>query len=536
MDKFSTSSLHIQIIFSLNQEEMNMSLFPEVLLSLLATLLVYLLFCRTRRGGMVVVNWPVVGMLPTIIVNYHHLLDHITSILREFDNTIMFRGPWFCGMDFLLTCSPDNANHMFNLRFSNYGKGEEFAEIFDVLGDGIIVADGDSWVDQRRMAQAHMNTPTFRSSVGDFTINKLTKVLLPLLKDMEESHKVVDLSDVLMRFTFDAICTLVLGVDPGCLAPDFPSIPFVTAVHQVEQALIFRHIVPMFFWKLMRRLKVGKEKKIAEATEVINQFIEKCIQEKKESQKINNGRIISNKEEKEEEEGHIDIITSYMEYSIDDKFLRDTLLTYLAAGKDTTAAALIWMFWLLNNNPDVEKKILEELRKLRLSSEANDEIFVFRTEEIDGLIYLHAVLFETLRLYPSLPFNHKAAKKGDMLPSGHRVRPGTKIFFSLYSMGRMETIWGEDCLEFKPERWITEKGTLKHEPSYKFIAFHSGPRSCLGRNMGMIQMKLMASAMIYNFEVRVIEGHVAEPKASVVVLPKNGLFVKLKKRKSWNIG
>ncbi|KAK8717212.1 hypothetical protein V6N13_044488 [Hibiscus sabdariffa] len=51
-----------------------------------------------------------------------------------------------------------------------------------------------------------------------------------------------------------------------------------------------------------------------------------------------------------------------------------------------------------------------------------------------------------------------------------------KVLFNLYSMGRMKSVWGEDCLEFRPERWINERGGIKHEPSYKFPCFGTGPR------------------------------------------------------------
>ncbi|ONK64984.1 uncharacterized protein A4U43_C07F32200 [Asparagus officinalis] len=500
--------------------------FPEIHLAILAALLAYLLRCTTRRGSKVVVNWPVVGMLPTIIANNHHLLDHVTSMFQEFGNTFMFKGPWFCGMDSLLTCSPDNANHMFNVHFSDYPKGEEFIEIFDVFGDGILNVNGDLWKDRRRMVQAHVNAPRFRSSVGELTLKKVVKVLLPLLNKMAECDKVVNLSDVSMRLIFDTICDLAMGVDPGYLASDFPSIPFAMALDQIEQVLLFRHIVPRFWWKLLRKLRLGKEKKMAEAMEVIDRFVDKCIRDKREREKIGDSQSRTKEE-------RTDVITSFINHS-DDKFLRDTSLTFLAAGNGTTGAALIWLFWLVTSNPDVEKKMLEELRKLRPSSKVNDdendEMTVFKAAEIEALVYLQAVVCETLRLYPSLPFNHKVAKRDDILPSGHKVQAGTKIIFSMYSMGRREEIWGKDCLEFKPERWITEKGTLRLEPSYKFIAFHSGARSCLGKNMAITQIKLIAAAVIYNFNVQVVEGHAVDPKIAIIIQVNNGLQVKLKRR------
>ncbi|MED6152510.1 hypothetical protein PIB30_092793, partial [Stylosanthes scabra] len=93
-------------------------------------------------------------------------------------------------------------------------------------------------------------------------------------------------------------------------------------------------------------------------------------------------------------------------------------------------------------------------------------------------------------------------------------------------MGRMKQTWGEDCLEFKPERWISEKGCNIHIPSYKFIAFHAGPRSCLGKNISFIQMKMVAITLLRNFQFEVVEGHNVSPSISVVLHMKNGLKVK----------
>ena len=97
-------------------------------------------------------------------------------------------------------------------------------------------------------------------------------------------------------------------------------------------------------------------------------------------------------------------------------------------------------------------------------------------------------------------------------------------------MGRMESIWGQDCLEFKPERWISERGGIVHVPSFKFITFNAGARTCLGKDISFIQMKIIASAIIWNYRVQVVEGHPISPSISVILHMKNGLMVMISKR------
>ncbi|KAK1311724.1 hypothetical protein QJS10_CPA07g00407 [Acorus calamus] len=122
----------------------------------------------------------------------------------------------------------------------------------------------------------------------------------------------------------------------------------------------------------------------------------------------------------------------------DGKFLRDSVLNFLIAGRDTTGAGLAWFFWLVSKNPHVETKIYEEL-KARFGK-ADEQTRVFDAESLRGLVYLHAVLCEALRLYPPVPFEHKWAAKAAVLPSGISVRRGTEILFSTFAIGRMEEV------------------------------------------------------------------------------------------------
>lgn len=129
-----------------------------------------------------------------------------------------------------------------------------------------------------------------------------------------------------------------------------------------------------------------------------------------------------------------------------------------------------------------------------------------------------------------MPFEHKAVAADDVLPSGHEMKAGDKVLVFSYSMGRMEGVWGKDCTEFLPERWITSEGKLRYEPSYKFFSFNAGPRTCLGKELAFVQLKTVAAAVMWNFAVEVVPGHAVEPKLSIILHMKNGLAVTVKRR------
>lgn len=120
----------------------------------------------------------------------------------------------------------------------------------------------------------------------------------------------------------------------------------------------------------------------------------------------------------------------------------------------------------------------------------------------------------------------------DVLPDGTFVPKGSTVTYSIYSIGRMKTIWGQDCLEFRPERWLTAEGDRFETPndSYKFVAFNAGPRTCLGKDLAYLQMKSVASAVLLRYRLSPVPGHRVEQKMSLSLFMKNGLHVYLQPR------
>ncbi|KAG6493210.1 noroxomaritidine synthase-like [Zingiber officinale] len=501
--------------------------YPEFLISLLCLALFYCYyrFFFGTPTTVVPVNWPLAGMFPGLLANFHRLHDWGNELLRETGCTFSFRGPWFLDLNYIVTCDPANLQHIFNVNFQNYPKGDEFANIFDILGDGIFISDGERWRRQRAKAHALVGQRSFRSFVAAASRDKVEKGLLPLLDEVARRGSAVDLQDVFLRLTFDMTAYLVFGVDPCCLSIDFPTVPFARAMDDAMEAVLLRYTVPPAWWKWKRRHRVGEsERKMAAAWREIDRFIAECVAEKRK----NSDRTQTS----------TDLLSSYMNdvdddqqgAEIDHKFLRDTAVNYMLAGRDTTGAALSWFFWSLSKNPTAEDKILEELKTILKERPSSGRPAVFEAEELGKMVYLHAALLEALRLFPPVPIEQKEAVGPDVLPSGQKVERGAKILVSLLAIGRMDGVWGEDCGEFRPERWISEKGRLRHEPSYKFMSFNSGPRTCLGKEVAFTQMKAAAAAVVYRFRLEAVEGHPVEPKLSIILHMKNGFKVRIKRR------
>ncbi|KAL0304157.1 UNVERIFIED_CONTAM: cytochrome [Sesamum radiatum] len=186
----------------------------------------------------------------------------------------------------------------------------------------------------------------------------------------------------------------------------------------------------------------------------------------------------------------------------DPKYLKDIILSFIIAGKDTTASTLSWFFYMMCKHPHIQEKIVREVREAAKLGEYSsvDEIAESITEEaLDKMQYLHAALSETLRLYPAVPSDGKVCFSDDTFPDGFSVKKGNLVAYVPYSMGRMKSLWGEDAEEFRPERWLNENGVFQQESSFKFTAFQAGPRICLGKEFAYRQMKVFASVLLSAF-------------------------------------
>ncbi|KAJ4803260.1 hypothetical protein LUZ62_015826 [Rhynchospora pubera] len=459
-------------------------------------------------------------MLPVLVANLSRMLDLSSRKLRRSNgNHFFFHGPWFLGMSIFVTANPVDARHLFIDNFQNYPKGKDFYEIFELGGDGIFIADGDTWKYHRVKAQMLMSNTRFRVFVAQLSRQKIENALHPFLVHASSQNKIIDIQDMFLRLSFDMSTNFIAGVDLGILSRDLSENPIARAIDEVAAALFFRFVMPRPWWKLLRALGVGHEKRMVTGGRALDRFVAEVIEERR--REIIEGR-----------DAPPSMLRSYMEETeVQEsyKFLRETIINFLFAARDTTSAAMTWFLWAMCRYPHVEEKIIDELNSISKSI-TSDGLAVFEAEQLEKLIYFHASILESLRLHPSTPLNIRSVLKPDTLPTGVKLTPGMKVVASMYAMGRMKTIWGDDCLEFKPERWISKEGELKYEPSYKFLPFHTGPRSCLGKQIALTQIKMVIAVMVYNFSFEIVEGHVPEPKFSFILHMKNGLMVRVKKR------
>nr|GMC98093.1 cytochrome P450 86A22 [Ipomoea batatas] len=472
--------------------------------------------------------WPVVGSLPGLIANGHRMHEWIAENLRACGGTYqtcIFAVPVLARKQGLVTvtCDPKNLEHILKVRFDNYPKGPTWQAVFhDLLGEGIFNSDGDTWLFQRRTAALEFTTRTLRQAMARWVSRAIKMRFCPILKTAQLESKPVDLQDLLLRLTFDNICGLAFGKDPQTLSPGLPENSFASAFDRATEATLHRFILPEFIWKFKKWLGLGMEVNLSQSLTHVDHYLTDVITTRK-------LELVSQQEGGPQ---HDDLLSRFMrkKESYSDKFLQQVALNFILAGRDTSSVALSWFFWLVSLNPRVEEKILIELCTVLMETRGIDtskwleDPLIF--EEVDQLIYLKAALSETLRLYPSVPEDSKHVITDDVLPDGTFVPAGSNITYSIYSVGRMKFIWGEDCLEFKPERWLSKDGKIfELDDQFRFVSFNAGPRICLGKNLAYLQMKSIAAAVLLRHRLAVAPGHKVEQKMSLTLFMKYGLLV-----------
>ncbi|PKA48085.1 Cytochrome P450 86B1 [Apostasia shenzhenica] len=493
---------------------------------------------QRRRHGLA--SWPVVGMLPSLLLAlWQDMYEWITGVLNERGGTFTFRGPWFTNLHCVVTADPRNLEHLLKAKFSVFPKGPYFRNTMrDFLGDGIFAADDELWRDQRKTASLEFHSAEFRAMTARSLVELVHARLLPVLAAAAAYGGAVDLQDVLLRLTFDNVCMIAFGVDPGCLRPGLPEIPFARAFEDATEATVLRFVTPTAIWKAMKMMDVASERRLRMSLEKVDEFAYEVIRRRRQELSAPASLAAPAAERS-------DLLTAFMRMKGDggeqrkysDKFLRDVCVNFILAGRDTSSVALAWFFWLLDSHDEVEKKILEEERRIlkqrvrqtaAVGGEDGGEV-VFRPEEVKKMEYLQAALSEALRLYPSVPVDHKEVIEDEVFPDGTMLKKGTKVIYAIYTMGRMESIWGEDCREYKPERWLRD-GRFVNESSYKFTAFNGGPRLCLGKDFAYYQMKFVAANILHRYHVRVLKNHKVTPKLALTMYMKYGLKVSLERR------
>ncbi|KAF4549281.1 Cytochrome P450-like protein 36 [Elsinoe fawcettii] len=386
-----------------------------------------------------------------------------------------------------------------------------------VLGDGLIIVEGE----QHKFQRKHVK-PAFGFRQIKELYPMMWKKALAVTEAIDQdiaSNRVgsTEINSWASKVTLDIIGIAGLGREFNTLKnSDDP------LVHTYESLL--EPSFEKFLYFIARTL--GPDKLVAKSpwrmnevfrnnTSSLRRITQELVRDKRQVMKTGGDK-------------HFDILSLLInsgDFSDDD--LSDQLLTFLAAGHETTSSALTWTIFLLSTHPEIQVRLREEVKAAFTSSEHSD-----LATTLERLPLLNGICNETLRLYPTVPVTVRRSNRPTTLLD-RPIPEATDVVICPWVTNRLPALWGKDADQFVPERWINEDGTPNNsggvESNYSFLTFLHGPRSCIGQNFAKAELRCLLAAFVGKFEWDLdmpVEDVV--PAGVITIKPKNGLKVKLR--------
>ncbi|KAK3711360.1 hypothetical protein LTR37_009740 [Vermiconidia calcicola] len=376
------------------------------------------------------------------------------------------------GRRIYITTEPENLKAIQAIDFKKWGLGERRKISFrPLLGDGIFTTDGKAWAHSREMLR-----PNFaRTQIGD--LPTFERHVQHLVAAVPRDGSTVDLSELFFRLTMDSATEFLFGESTESLTRGSTE-GFAESFTRGQD-----FIANSSRWGKWAVL-FPANKRFAHDQKFVHDFVDYYV-----DKGLAKRAQLLNEKSNADKVGRYVFIDELVRQTTDRIAIRSELLNILLAGRDTTASLLTNIWFMLSKRPDLWSKLQAEIATL------DGDIPDF--EQLKNLKYLKALLNESLRLHPVVPANSREAFEDTTLPLGGGpdgraplfIKKGEIMAWSVYTMHRRKDYYGEDALEFRPERWLDDPETGKKglRPSWEYLPFNGGARICLGQQFALTE-------------------------------------------------
>ncbi|KAG7053852.1 cytochrome P450 [Colletotrichum scovillei] len=412
----------------------------------------------------------------------------------------------------LVTADPRNIQALLGTQFHDFGMGlARSTNLKTVLGRSIFAADGPAW----RSARETMRPLFSRDNVSRLDLLEAHVQTLFLCIEKESTTTTitnvnaadgtwsapVSLASLFPFLTLDSATELFLGQSTRTLSARLhndhahPGTAFNHAFERLLAVLGTRMRLRSFYW-----LHGNNDLRSCVAT--LHAFVDAAIAAS-DSAKAQGSSLARY--------DFLDVLRERCAGGGGDEEVREQVLGLLAAGRDTTASLMSWVWYCLVRDPRVFTKLRAEITStFGPYSSSTDPSETMTFASLKQCTYLQAILSETLRLHSVVPFNSRRALVDTTLPTGggpHGTEPifvpaGTEVNFSTHVLHRRKDLWGEDADEFVPERWETKRGSAG--AAWHFVPFNGGPRICIGQQLALTEAGYVIARMAQRYET--VEG------------------------------
>ncbi|MEH2320944.1 cytochrome P450 [Nostoc sp.] len=375
-------------------------------------------------------------------------------------------------------------------------KAKALKSLHALLGNGLLVSEGDSWFRQRRLAQPVFHQKRI-SGYGEVMVD-YTNNMLDTWRDGETR----DINADIMRLTFNIVMKTLFSSDVTEKQAD----DVAQAMSVAAEWFLARRKSP---FSLPEQFPTPSNLRYKHAVERMDKHIYQIIQERRSSGEESLDLLSMMMQARDEDDGS----------QMSDKQLRDEIATLIFAGHETSANTLAWAWMLLSQYPEVQTKLQQELKEV-----LGDRSLT--VADLPALHYTNMVIKESMRLYPVV-WNMVSETSRDCEIGGYHVPAGCTIIMSQWVMHRSDRYF-EQPETFNPERWA---GDLEKQlPRGVYVPFGGGPRICIGRSFALMETVLLLATIAQKFDMSLVPGQSIVPQPTITLQPQNGIKVVVKQR------
>jgi cytochrome P450 len=395
---------------------------------------------------------------------------------------------------------PRHAEYVLRDNSQNYRKGGGLWDMLrTILGNGLVVSEGDFWLRQRRMIQPHFHRKQL-AGLTDAMVAATAESLEPWDR-ATAAQRPIDLLPAFSAVTMRVIARALFG--QGLAQTD------LDRVSQVMAFALDYMLAGAMTYSLPRWLPLPGARRYRAALREFDALVAQIITHERTAATPSDNLLAMLVSMVDEESGE----------TMTDTQLSDEVKTFFLAGYETTSLTLTWAISLLTQHPEVLDKLRAEV----------DMVLAGRTPsfaDLAGLTYTRMVIQETMRLRSASWWVPRTAVADDMI-DGYSIPAGTTVVSLTYGIHHHPAVW-DNPAHFDPERFTPERSGQRHKSAW--VPFGLGQRQCIGKDFSLMEAQIILAMLVQRYTLTAVPGTAVLPKFSTTLKPDRPVLVHLERR------
>lgn len=423
-------------------------------------------------------------------------LGYLARVARDHDGIVKLR----LRKDVVyLVSEPDLIKELLIDHGAKYRKNTRYKFLQRVLGQGLLLSEGESWRSQRKVVQPFFTPKGIAERAAD--VARIAEEVAESWRPLAGSGAPLETEAAFSRLAQRQALQFIVG-----------------SMHErVADAIAEQVEISVNNWPERPRGRFGGLKppnlrrlaRLKRSIEVTDEFFFGFIEEFRTHPTDDAGMLPALVAAQDESRPLAER----------DQHLRDQLVTLFLAAFETSASGLCWTMYLLDKHRDVRDRVEGEVaRVLAGRPPAADDLPKFE--------YLDRVISESLRLYSPIHSLSRVALEDDTI-GGYQIPAGSTVMVSLYATHRLPRHW-PDPDRFDPDRFLPERSEGRNR--YAYIPFAIGHRSCMGARQATVNAMINIATITQRYRLTLAPGHPVEPDARTTMRPKHGMKMLLEAR------